>query len=63
MKRLHTLKIFILVFVFWLPVVSLAYSQSVDKIRVEKYGAVADGRTLNTQALQKAIDDVSEKGG
>jgi hypothetical protein len=63
MKRLHTLKIFILVFVFWLPVVSLVYSQSVDKIRVEKYGAVADGKTLNTQALQKAIDDVSEKGG
>jgi hypothetical protein len=30
---------------------------------VEKFGAVADGQTLNTKAIQKAIDEVSSKGG
>ena len=28
-----------------------------------KYGAVADGKTLNTQAIQKAIDAAAKKGG
>ncbi|UOQ70427.1 glycosyl hydrolase family 28-related protein [Hymenobacter cellulosilyticus] len=30
---------------------------------VAKYGAVADGKTLNTQAIQKAIDAAAKKGG
>ncbi len=30
---------------------------------VVKYGAVGDGNTLNTEVLQKLIDQVSEKGG
>ncbi|MBC6612816.1 glycoside hydrolase family 28 protein [Hymenobacter sp. BT507] len=30
---------------------------------VTKYGAVADGKTLNTQAIQKAIDAAAKKGG
>lgn len=31
--------------------------------KVEKYGAVADGKTMNTAAIQKAIDACSKKGG
>ena len=31
--------------------------------RVERYGAKADGQTLNTQSIQKAIDACSAKGG
>ncbi|MFT3934855.1 MAG: glycosyl hydrolase family 28 protein [Chitinophagaceae bacterium] len=32
-------------------------------IVITKYGAVPDGRTINTKFIQKAIDDVSASGG
>lgn len=32
-------------------------------LRVEEYGAVADGQTLNTSAVQRAVDLCSEQGG
>ena len=31
--------------------------------RVSEYGAVADGETLCTAAVQKAVDDCSANGG
>lgn len=34
-----------------------------DTINITKYGAKPDGMTLNTQAINKAIDDCSKKGG
>ena len=45
---------------------SLVEAQSVSepfKISVTNFGAVADGTTLNTLAIQKAIDVCSQKGG
>lgn len=34
-----------------------------DTFNIKKYGAVADGITLNTKSINNAIDDCSKKGG
>src|SRR6185437_11830484 len=34
-----------------------------DTFSIVRYGAVADGITLNTKAINAAIDDCSHKGG
>ena len=34
-----------------------------DRLDITRFGAVADGRTLNTAAIQKAVDTASQQGG
>ncbi|MEW6235358.1 MAG: glycosyl hydrolase family 28 protein, partial [Candidatus Omnitrophota bacterium] len=43
----------------------LAFADSPQKpfYNILDYGAVADGKTLNTQAIQSAIDDAAQAGG
>ncbi len=48
-------------FVFILGVISLNSFSQKDFV-ITDFGAVADGKTLNTKAIQAAIDKVSERG-
>ena len=53
--------------------VGKTYSKLTDKLKpwnipshiymVEEFGVIGDGKTINTQAIQKAIDTCSENGG
>lgn len=41
----------------------IAFHCTAKNINILDYGAIADGKTLNTKAIQKAIDDCSASGG
>ncbi|MFY7912040.1 MAG: glycoside hydrolase family 28 protein [Emticicia sp.] len=43
--------------------ISIAFTDSFAQYNIISFGAKADGKTLNTQAIQKAIDEASAKGG
>ena len=47
---------------FEMPVLQLPEFRSY-RVSITDYGAVPDGTTLNTEAIQTAIDDVSAQGG
>ena len=68
MKRIILLKLFTVAFLFAfaqkekLPVIKSPVFKK-DTISIKKYGAVADGNTLNTKSINTAIDALSKKGG
>lgn len=41
----------------------IVFHSTAKNINILDYGAIADGKTLNTKAVQKAIDDCSISGG
>jgi polygalacturonase len=49
-----------LIVVLWIFSLNIGYSQTFD---IVKYGAVNDGKTLNSKAIQQAIDDCNKNGG
>src|SRR4051812_13128281 len=59
MKRFATLALWVAVlFSPW----SLR-SAELTEIDVQKFGAIADGQTVNTVAIQRAIDECNQRGG
>lgn len=54
-----TLPMMILVTALLLPLIS----QGSSIVDITSHGAVGDGKTLNTKALQSAVDDCAAKGG
>jgi hypothetical protein len=68
MKKVILLKLFAIVFLFAfaqkekLPVIKSPVFKK-DTVSIKKYGAVADGNTLNTKNINSAIDALSKKGG
>ena len=50
---------------FWLAVLIIGMTNSIFALTVNilDFGAVPDGKTLNTLAIQSAIDSISQEGG
>jgi polygalacturonase len=68
MKKVILLKLFTIAFLFAfaqkekLPVIKSPVFKK-DTVSIKKYGAIADGNTLNTKSINTAIDALSKKGG
>jgi polygalacturonase len=48
---------------WWVILFFFLLSCSSTDFNITKYGAIADAETVNTKAIQEAIDEASEKGG
>lgn len=56
--------VFKIFFVFLLPgFISIAASAQIKTYNIKRYGGIADSKTNNTAAIQKAIDEASANGG
>jgi len=68
MKKVILSKLFAITFLFAftqkekLPVIQSPVFKK-DTLNIKKYGAIADGNTLNTKAINDAIETLSKKGG
>ena len=68
MKKVILLKLFTIAFLFVFaqkekpPVIKFPVFKK-DTVSIRKYGAVADGNTLNTKSINATIDALSKKGG
>ena len=45
------------------PLPALAFAQDSNRASIVRFGAVADGATVNTRAIQAAIDAQAAAGG
>lgn len=63
-KSLHSFVFFIAVISFFLEIPNILYANDRGQIyNIQDYGAVADGQTVNTIAIQKAIETCAANGG
>lgn len=65
MKRLKSISIVSIIYVsaFFLSTGNHLYAQSKGQYSISDYGAVGNGTTLNTKAIQSVIDKASAHGG
>ncbi|WP_316837239.1 glycoside hydrolase family 28 protein [Pedobacter nutrimenti] len=46
-----------------LTICNNAFAQKISQFNIAQYGAIGDGKKLNTEVIQKVIDMANEKGG